>query len=292
MSYKDKIADDALVLEIGSGSSPWERSDVLLDRFYVDDTGQRGGNDLYLDQRPMIVASGEKLPFRDKSFDFIYCNHVIEHALDIGAMLDEMSRVAKAGYLECPNPALEKILDQDQHNWYISEQRGKLLIIKKDVNNNVTTKYDKFYFNLLSDHFIVRNYWKHFVTRLDWKDHIPYEYVETADEMMKIHELPDIREEINLRLTSVLFKAYKDAIRDKLKSKIRKSALNKPVTSLYSSVKGHRNRNPKIRITHERLSTILVCPYCKQRLEKGENNYQCNSCQKKFSIQGNIPILL
>ena len=115
MSYKDKIADDALVLEIGSGSSPWERSDVLLDRFYVDDTGQRGGNDLYLDQRPMIVASGEKLPFRDKSFDFIYCNHVIEHALDIGAMLDEMSRVAKAGYLECPNPALEKILDQDQH---------------------------------------------------------------------------------------------------------------------------------------------------------------------------------
>lgn len=50
-----------------------------------------------------VVAPGNKLPFEDKSFDFVISSHVIEHFFDPIAALEEWARVArKFIYIICP----------------------------------------------------------------------------------------------------------------------------------------------------------------------------------------------
>lgn len=50
-----------------------------------------------------VVAPGDKLPFPDKSFDFVISSHVIEHFYDPIAAIKEWARVAKKYiYIICP----------------------------------------------------------------------------------------------------------------------------------------------------------------------------------------------
>jgi len=44
-----------------------------------------------------IQADGEHLPFRDGSFDVVYCVATLHHALDLNRMVREMARVARRG---------------------------------------------------------------------------------------------------------------------------------------------------------------------------------------------------
>ncbi len=97
---RSRIQESDKVLEIGPGTVPFKRADTYVD--FVDVGG--------LDQtRPFIkvdVASN-KLPFADKSFDFIYARHLLEDMWNPFWLCDEMSRVGRAGYIECPSPAAE-----------------------------------------------------------------------------------------------------------------------------------------------------------------------------------------
>lgn len=61
-----------------------------------------------------VVAPGDKLPFPDKSFDFVISSHVIEHFFDPIAALKEWARVAKKYiFIICPlRDALESDRDK------------------------------------------------------------------------------------------------------------------------------------------------------------------------------------
>ena len=67
-----------LVLEIGSGNNPNPRSDILCDR-YIHDNNQRAGEFAAVIDRPLVVADGYRLPFKDKTFDYVICSHILEH---------------------------------------------------------------------------------------------------------------------------------------------------------------------------------------------------------------------
>jgi SAM-dependent methyltransferase len=68
-------------------------------------------------------------PFPDKYFDFCMCSHVLEDVRDPVWVLSELSRVAKAGYLETPRPAAEILAGQRglrpgsiggaHHRWFV-----------------------------------------------------------------------------------------------------------------------------------------------------------------------------
>jgi len=90
------VDSEALVLEVGSGGNPYFRSNVLVDAY--ENTGERHWVPLTMD-RPTVLAFAEKLPFKDKSFDFVIASHVFEHSQDPVRFLEEMQRVAKAGYI-------------------------------------------------------------------------------------------------------------------------------------------------------------------------------------------------
>lgn len=58
-----------------------------------------------LDRGAFLAGVAEHLPFRDESFDFVYCYTVLEHVQDVGQSLDEMVRVCRpTGYIFIQTP--------------------------------------------------------------------------------------------------------------------------------------------------------------------------------------------
>jgi hypothetical protein len=93
-----KIPSDAKVLEIGPGFVPFPRAQMFVDYKELP---------LPKEQVVSVDMNMEPLPFPDKSFDFIYCRHVIEDMYNPILLLKEMERVGKAGYIETPSPMAE-----------------------------------------------------------------------------------------------------------------------------------------------------------------------------------------
>ena len=73
------VSSEALVLDVGSGGNPYPRANVLLDAY--EDTVERYNLPLIKD-RPMVFGLAERMPFRDKVFDFVVASHVLEHSAD------------------------------------------------------------------------------------------------------------------------------------------------------------------------------------------------------------------
>lgn len=121
---ESKLAHDYLDglsgLEIGGAAhNPFGLNTINVDRFAVGTPH----HDIYAAEQmrlcgevmPVdVVAPGDKLPFADKSFDFVISSHVIEHFFDpLGALL-EWKRVArKYIFIICPfRWALESDVDK------------------------------------------------------------------------------------------------------------------------------------------------------------------------------------
>jgi SAM-dependent methyltransferase len=125
----------ALVLDVGSGDKPHWRADVLLDH-YPDDSygGQRSGASAAVVDRPLFDADAADMPFADKVFDYAICSHMLEHVERPGAVIAELTRVAKAGYIEVPEAASAKIVDFPSHLWWVTLEDGVLVFTAKSVS--------------------------------------------------------------------------------------------------------------------------------------------------------------
>lgn len=122
-----------IVLDVGSGDKPHWRADVLVDRFLdAGHAGQRSGRPEARISRPMFHADGADLPFADRAFDFAVCSHVLEHVVDPGAVVAELTRVAKAGYIEVPEASSAKILDFPSHLWWCRLDGSTLVFTAKE----------------------------------------------------------------------------------------------------------------------------------------------------------------
>jgi SAM-dependent methyltransferase len=121
-----------VVLDVGSGDKPHWRADVLLDR-YVDaeHAGQRSGRRAARITRPLFDADAAAMPFADDAFDYSICSHVLEHVVDPGAVIDELVRVSRAGYIEVPEATSAKILDFASHLWWVRLDGGVLVFTAK-----------------------------------------------------------------------------------------------------------------------------------------------------------------
>ena len=119
------------VLEVGGGHNPHFRSDVVVDKF-VDSNYHRSGDVKLLENQKFIQADGADLPFKDDAFDYVICNHVLEHVDGPILFLKEQSRVAKRGYLEVPSLIGEYLHPKESHKWLILEIEGKIIMVEKD----------------------------------------------------------------------------------------------------------------------------------------------------------------
>jgi SAM-dependent methyltransferase len=114
-----RIRPGERVLDIGSGGDPFPHATFLVDRF-IEPTEHRYG-DIMRDGKPLVCADIHRLPFEDKSFDFVYCSHILEHVDDPVKACAEIMRVGQRGYLETPTMG-EDILFAwagGRHKWHV-----------------------------------------------------------------------------------------------------------------------------------------------------------------------------
>lgn len=88
--------DGRRILDIGSGHRPHRDATHLLDLYLTDDTER--GKRLKVLGKLLMQGNVEALPFKDKSFDYAYACHVLEHVTDPERACSEVMRVARAGY--------------------------------------------------------------------------------------------------------------------------------------------------------------------------------------------------
>jgi ubiquinone/menaquinone biosynthesis C-methylase UbiE len=118
------------VLEIGPGFRPFPGATDFVDY---------DANNLRKDLEGKVTSvdlTRDKLPYADKEFDFIYCRHVVEDMHHPFLLLEEMSRVGKAGYIETPSAVAEMCRGIDptsppyrgyHHHFYIVWKQGNEL---------------------------------------------------------------------------------------------------------------------------------------------------------------------
>lgn len=165
------IDKNDLVLDVGSGDKPFWRADVIVDKYLTDNQQRHSGSMVYDKNKVFIKADVEKLPFKDKVFDFVFCSHLLEHVENPGRAIMELTRVAKKGYIEVPASILELFQPFPSHLWYCSYIDKTLVFRRKEKKNDFLTdnikelgndifRNDIFQYLLNKNQIFIRLYWE------------------------------------------------------------------------------------------------------------------------------------
>lgn len=119
------IKEGELVLDVGGGHKPFSRADFILEKDLFKGS-QRDGKPVPMRGFKIIAGDIVCLPFKDKSFDFVFCSHVLEHVSDVALACAELMRVAKRGYIETPRKWTEFYAGHPSHRWLVDLIDGRL----------------------------------------------------------------------------------------------------------------------------------------------------------------------
>ncbi|MBI1920668.1 MAG: methyltransferase domain-containing protein [Geobacter sp.] len=184
------------VLEVGPGSDPFPRSDILLEKRFDDDNeteAQRGFAPPLKSGKEVIYYNGGKFPFEDKEFDYVICSHVLEHVpeQDLQLFISELQRVANKGYIEFPNIFYELINYQNVHLWLMNFRDDTILLLdKKKFNSNYIHKiYREMFHN--PDQYMwhaIDRYKEFFFCGYEWGNNIAFRLVDDFDDLINVED--------------------------------------------------------------------------------------------------------
>lgn len=266
------ISPDDLVLDIGSGHNPNPRANVLCDRSVGPDDERHGAAALV--DRPFVLGDAANLPFKDKAFDFVLCSHLIEHVDDPAAVARELSRVARAGYIEAPSEPFERTFGFPFHKWFVRVDDGTLVMTPKPGPTNdpaVRTWFRK----IMSDPSLGERFWRHRVrygvlVKFRWQDTIPIR----VDGPVGTWAVPsDASEDAS---------AYPSAA----------GLARQLVQTAYDRLGRSLRRRSDARARD--LSALLQCPRCAGpiRLEPTIGCATCGGCAARYLYDRGVPALL
>ena len=174
-----RISKRDFVLDVGGGNSSHPRANVVVDEFLFDNTHRSGKLQLLKGQR-LIVANGEGLPFKNEIFDYVICSHVLEHVGNPSALLNEISRVGKRGYIETPSLIGEYLVPKKSHRWAILELEEKIVLMKKeDIGLVPSLEFGDLFQkhlarNSIEFRILMRTYPNLFTVRYEWEDKVDF----------------------------------------------------------------------------------------------------------------------
>jgi SAM-dependent methyltransferase len=277
-----KIGPNDLVLDVGSGHSPNPRSDVLCDRYIEDDT-ERGGA-IQVD-RPLIVADGHNLPFKDKAFDYVIASHIIEHMDDPQRFCAELERVSKRGFIASPTELAEHMFYWSFHKWYVNKEvlpgkREKLILHPKvNVPNIFGDLFDYFYeYNPWFARFhrsVPDLFWMEY----EWEGHINIEMRDRSPldlddpRVLKRMAIPKESPVTSLKRTGI-------TVADEFLPR----AAKKLITRMR-----RQKRTPARKLN---LESILACPACGSDVKMLRDAVKCNGCNHVYPIERGFPMML
>jgi ubiquinone/menaquinone biosynthesis C-methylase UbiE len=108
-----------------------------------DDNSERGKPMKRLG-RALVIANVEAIPFKDKSFDYVYASHVLEHVQAPANACRELMRIGRAGYIETPNPFYEQGYNYPHadrgwsfHRWFVFVENDAKLVFEPKTSETV-----------------------------------------------------------------------------------------------------------------------------------------------------------
>ena len=161
------------VLEIGSGNRPRKRSNFLCDRYIESNYERAGEENLVIDKRPFVVADGAALPFKDKSFDYVITSHVLEHMNNPTQFIAELTRVAKAGYIETPSELGEKIFGWPFHKWIVRIKNDTIIMRPRIADSPFKNYFHQMYQNDSLFAEFIDSHFSDYYVQYEWEETIP-----------------------------------------------------------------------------------------------------------------------
>lgn len=225
-----RIGKKDRVLEVGSGHNSTFRSNVIVEQ-YVDDNYHRCGDIKIYPHQTFVNANGENLPFKDKEFDYVICNQVLEHVENPREFIREQCRVAKRGYMETPSLLGEFLFPKKSHKWIILYLDNKLILYEKaTMRGNYENNYGELFLNYLPYQSLAyKLLWltegNLMLNRCKWKDDIDFIVNPTDEKYVAFFTKPWNRQMVEQLYPqrSTLKEVYKicNALYYLIKSKIR-----------------------------------------------------------------------
>ena len=151
-----ELPDDALVLDVGGWWQPLARADWVVDVMSFETravNGLLGAAPERFTAHTWVqrdICDREPWPFADDQFDFATCAHTLEDVRDPVWVCQELSRVARAGYVEVPSRLEEQTYGVQgpwagwaHHHWLIDAVDGGLEFVFKPhlVHNRPTDHF-------------------------------------------------------------------------------------------------------------------------------------------------------
>ncbi len=141
----ESLDDGALVLDVGGWAKPLARADWVVDLMPYETRGLYGERDKDPERFTaetwlrFDICAREPWPFDDGRFDFAVCSHTLEDVRDPIWVCAELSRVARAGYVEVPSRLEEQSLGihgegwvgWSHHHWLIDVGEAELRFVFK-----------------------------------------------------------------------------------------------------------------------------------------------------------------
>lgn len=278
------------VLEVGSGSLPFIRSDILADKFLTDNT-ERSGDFVF--DRPAIICDAHYLPFIDNSFDYLFCSQLLEHLENPELFLKEIARVAKKGYIETPNEIRERLFGWPFHRWIVDKDENGLVLRE----NNVEQAFGLFFHKLSLENYNFATFCRnsHDLLNLsyEWYGEPVFRFAEKDE-----YKLPDEKVCIEPKDIPqfVLSKTSKKRI---LEEASLLKWVKKRIPNRWKEVLKHTIAPPAFGIRHSKeetrayLKRVLACPVCKKEVSFGDSGpIICTTCDRRFKIENGIPLML
>jgi SAM-dependent methyltransferase len=259
------VPKSALVLEVGSGGSPYARANVLIDAYAA--TRERHWAPFITD-RPSVLGFGEALPFRDKSFDFVIASHVLEHSAEPERFLLELQRVAKAGYIETPDAFMERINPYWDHRSEVTVRNGVLEVRKKSSwlpDPELVELYEERAKGVIAGAVIPSNPFT-FHTRFYWSNEIPFRVVNPEVDATWLP--PKLNHTTTMQMS--------------LRAKLGRTGL-----AVARNLLSQSRRNSRLD-----LEKLLQCPKCySKNLQFIGDKISCNRCGTHYGYTPGIPTL-
>jgi SAM-dependent methyltransferase len=123
------LQDSDRIIDVGGGANPLPEANQVID-YNLISGHDRDGTSAKIDHR-WLAADIEQLPFKNNSFDFAYCSHVLEHVRHPDKACQELARIASRGYIETPNKATEYFVGHPSHRWLVDLIDGVLVFERR-----------------------------------------------------------------------------------------------------------------------------------------------------------------
>jgi SAM-dependent methyltransferase len=141
---QELLSDDDIVLDVGGWANPYPRADWVIDLMPYETRGLYGerdsepgrfGPETWVERD---ICDREPWPFGDDQFDFALCSHTLEDVRDPVWVCSELTRIAKAGYVEVPSRLEEQSygihgpwVGWSHHHWLVDvTDRGIEFVFK------------------------------------------------------------------------------------------------------------------------------------------------------------------